>query len=920
MADRKPLELTPFLTGPLTWCTRHVLRYPRATLAIALAAAILASLWSFERLGFRTNRLDLLNPRSDFNRRWLKYLDEFGRDDDLVVVVESAESARLIATANDLAAELHRHSDRFTAVLHERNLSQLRSKGLYQLDEAQLDLLAAYVESCRPILDERWEEAGPLSIPRAFARQLQGGHSVAPVAFSAPAALDSVEQRLEQWTEQLAAVVRGRVAIGASPSPWAELNERFDQLLPTPLLLPDGQHALVALRLAQDDPARPEVRSAEIAALREILREVTDRNAPVRIGLTGMPVLEDDEMRVSQQDMTWASVGSMAGVILLLQLGFRQWRHTLLAVAILLVGMAWSFGYITLAIGHLNLLSVSFAAILIGLGIDFGIHYLARYLDYRRQGVRTRAALLRTAKTIGPGVVTGAVTTSVAFLCAAHTEFTGVAELGWIAGAGVFLCLLAALIVLPPLVGLIDRRHAAPQAIPQESRWQTALAWLHERPSVPLVFLAASGVASLGLPALRYDHNLLNLQTDGLESVAIERFLAAGDQRSVCFAVSLAPNRQEALRRKAAFEQLPSVAKVEELSSLILDESADAADVAGRRRRIESIHQRLAHLPARIPTLLTPDVAAVRSELLSLASLWENLQRSLGSNGTSAAASSNLVEQLRSTARLLDQAPVSQVQSRLAAWRQEFVEEQLRILGQLRELAHPEPPTWDDLPRELTQRFRGRSGQHLLRIYAREDVWEIEPLGKFVGELEVVDPDVTGHPVQTYYASRQFQRSYIHSGVYALICVLLVVYLDFRHFGHALLSMAPLVLSFLLTFGVAGWFDLPLNAANLLVLPLLLGIGIDNGVHVIHDWRSQSETYQLTPSVALSLALCSSTTIAGFCGLIFAQHAGLRSLGILLTLGMTLCLATSLLLLPAILRVFSSSASVSQRLQVRRRG
>jgi predicted RND superfamily exporter protein len=192
----------------------------------------------------------------------------------------------------------------------------------------------------------------------------------------------------------------------------------------------------------------------------------------------------------------------------------------------------------------------------------------------------------------------------------------------------------------------------------------------------------------------------------------------------------------------------------------------------------------------------------------------------------------------------------------------------------------------------------------LLRVYAKGDIWERESLERFVRDVERVDPRITGHPIQTYYASGQMQRSYLHAGVYALLAVAMLLMFDFSSIRATMVAMVPLVLGFALLIGLMGWLGLPFNAANTIILPLLLGIGVDNGVHVVHDWRSQPiGTYRLRSSMAVAMLLCSATTMAGFCSMIFARHQGLRTLGQVLTLGIACCLATSLGFLPAVLTV-----------------
>ena len=205
--------------------------------------------------------------------------------------------------------------------------------------------------------------------------------------------------------------------------------------------------------------------SRAVDRIRELIGQVTEKHPDVKIGVTGIPVLENDEMRRSQSDMTLASVISFLGVGVLLFIGFRGFRHPLLGLVMLLVGMAWTFGYTTLVVGHLNILSVSFAVILIGLGIDFAIHYLARYLELRHQGESLRPALRETSTSVGAGIVTAALTTALAFFCATFTQFLGVAELGIIAGGGILLCGVATFIVLPALISLSDQ-NVEPRKLP----------------------------------------------------------------------------------------------------------------------------------------------------------------------------------------------------------------------------------------------------------------------------------------------------------------------------------------------------------------------------------------------------------------------------------------------------------------------
>jgi predicted RND superfamily exporter protein len=232
-------------------------------------------------------------------------------------------------------------------------------------------------------------------------------------------------------------------------------------------------------------------------------------------------------------------------------------------------------------------------------------------------------------------------------------------------------------------------------------------------------------------------------------------------------------------------------------------------------------------------------------------------------------------------------------------------------LHTLRAIANPEPPSLADLPEGLVSRFVApTSGRYLLKIFSKADIWDMEAMEKFVADVRSVDPEATGNPLQTYEASRQMKRSYEQAAWYALAAILAVLYIDFSGLRYSLLlsglwytllALVPLGLGMLQTFGVMGLLNIPLNPANMIVLPLILGIGVDDGVHVVHDFRRQKGRYRMSPSTASAVLITSLTTMVGFGSLMIASHCGLQSLGRVLTIGVSCCLFSSLVMLPAIL-------------------
>lgn len=882
-AEGTPPHPTSLMGRLLGRLTALIVAQPTTTIALALGAAAVALLLTVTTLGYRTSRLDLLDPDSDYNRLWIEYINEFGDEDDVVIVVEGAHRDQVVPVLQEISEQLAQDQHLFHAILHEVDLSRIRSKGLHYLPEADVHNLEQFIVGADTIARDHWERLALKSLIAGFTQRLADPH-LPPTARQA--ALDD----LGRLAAGLDAALAGR---GAYQSPWpgmpasaATLSELSNQYL----LMKEGRLGFVLLRLAKRQDEGFTAGSQAVDALRALIARARAKHPALQIGLTGLPIMENDEMRASQSSMLAASLVSMAGVALLFVAGFGGVRHALLANLVLLIGMAWSFGYVTLSVGHLNILSVSFTVTLIGIGIDYGVHYVARYLQLRGQRLSPQEALVRTASGVGPAILTGAVTTAVAFYCTGMTSFTGVAELGVIAGGGLLLCAAAELFVLPAAIVLVDRSswgRRAPEPLPIES-WIQPL--LRTPRKVLLSTAAFSLVVGLGVGHLWYDHNLLNMQPIGIESVELERKLLTECNQSVWYALSIADSREELLARKQRFLQLPSVERIEEIASLI------PTDDGSKQHIIARIQRRLAALPER-PPVIPVDAPADLGQALAAA------QQQLIRDRLDPPVAQRLAE----VRDLLRRMPLAECYQRLSRFQQHMAGDLLSRLHLLGSMADPTPPSLDDLPAGLVTRFVGKhQGRHLLKIYGKGNIWDMQALTAFVRDIRSIDPRATGNPLQTYEASLDMKRSYEQAALYALAVIVVVLLVDFRNPLIALLAALPLGVGMLQLFGLMGLLGIPLNPANMIALPLILGIGVDYGVHILHDYREHPHRrYRMSPSTAVAVMVDSLTTVVGFGSLMIASHQGLQSLGRVLTIGVTCCLFTSMVMLPALLTWWS---------------
>ncbi len=800
---------------------------------LALGSIGLAS----QRLAFKTSRQDLLNPRSEFHQRWLDFVDEFGANTDAIVVVEGANRSEVTAAIDDVGHNLRTRPDLFADVFDRFEADSLIRKGLYYLPEEHLSRIEQYVRRAVPLLEDPHATLDDFASLSQFqtAQGQRPGHDL----------VLSTDDHI------------------ASSALAQQLQQRF----PDYLLTQHGRLGMVLLRLVpastgfvpDEEPFR---------VLEQIRETVRAEHGSVSLGVTGLPVLEHDEMQTSATDMSWASVLSVLAVTALMWAGFGGLKYPVLGMGALLLGIAWTWGYVTLAVGHLNILSMSFGVILIGLGIDFAVHFLARYQEARDRRSASAEAIREAMREAGPPIVAGGITTAAAFFATALTEFQGVAELGVITGGGILLCVASTLWMLPAAIAWTDRHHV----MGSEARLldlTSAVRPLWHRPwQTVLTCLGCTAFLAIGIGELNYDHNLLQLQAKGLPSVEWETKLLEQSDRNTWFAVSIADTLDDVRKRHAAFEQLDSVQHVEELASLLPEPSADRHD------RIDHIHRVLQQITA-TPPVLQP--------VVSVAAGRPGSPFTVSPGSTDSASSATQINTQRALA----------------------AERVRQALVEINAISDPQPPQLADLPAALRHRYVGRRGKHLMRVFAEDNVWQMEPLRHFVNQLERIDPQVTGDPVQTYYASRQMKTSYLRAAWLAALAVVIILIVDLRRLDDVLLAALPTGLGLLQLFGLMGWLQISLNPANIIVLPLIIGIGIDDGIHVLHDYRRGGRQQGLNRATVAGIVLTSLTSMIGFGSLMIAQHEGLRSLGRVVTLGIACCLLSSVVLLPCLLDLCS---------------
>jgi hopanoid biosynthesis associated RND transporter like protein HpnN len=896
---------------------RLSIQRPYLVLLFAAALSVASVLYTRARLEFHTGQDDLITPNSRASRDYLGYTREFPDLDGLIIVVRaSPDPARAEHFVDALAARLIADHANVKTVFYKIDAGAFADRAMLYMKSGDLDALAQKIRAAFPMLHAYAADpslAGFFAMVNSgFDRQMRmqmrsqmhpGGRQMrraAPMtahpgaspgaAAIQPAAAGATEAPGALDTGAIDTVLGGMLADADHAkyvSPWQSLMQAGgqDSAQANGYLLSDnGKYLLLHVAPGNGVKDGPD----PTAAIQSDLDAVRASFPGLTAGMTGGPALAHAEESTTAHDIALASLIAIGSNVLLLVIPFTAVVEPFFAVLALLAGVTWSFGFTTLAIGHLNLLSAVFTSVLAGIGINFPIHLMARYDEARREGSTPAQAVELAVVNTGTGVFASACIMALAFLTPVFTDFRGIAELGIISAAGLFLCLVSALLIFPALVVLRDRNRPVqprPQLAPQARA--SILEAAFRRPALIVAAAAALTVGALLLTGrVSFDQNLLKLQAERTEAVKFENLLLKDSGRSSWFAVSLAPSMEAAETRAAAFRRLPVVSEVETIATYIPDDQPE---------KLKTLHALGAMLaPIEMAPLSRSSDAAARLAR-ELGQLQARLTR------IALADSSGAVTK---TAALV-QATLARLKSNPMAYAsyEASTNADLRVrLGELKHDLAPGEVTAANLPKVVRDRFIGRSGRFLVQIYPRGDIWEDVALSRFIGALRTVDADVTGPPVQTYNIATVMRRGYEHAAVLALIAVFVFVFADFRNLRDTALATVPLLFGGAWLLEAMGWLGWEFNLANLFAVPILIGMGVDNGVNMLYRWREERDKSALilTKAVGKSVTISSLTTIAAFGALIAAEHRGVSSLGWVLSLGVTLILVATLVVLPAL--------------------
>jgi hopanoid biosynthesis associated RND transporter like protein HpnN len=604
-----------------------------------------------------------------------------------------------------------------------------------------------------------------------------------------------------------------------------------------------------------------------------------------RLRLTGPVPIADEEYATVQEGAFINTAGTIIVVLTILWMALRSGRIIAAVFISLLVGLSITFA-VGLALVHaLNLISVAFAVLFIGLGVDFGIQFSVRYRAERHEVDDLYAALINTAKNVGPQLTLAAAATAAGFLSFLPTDYRGLSELGLLAGLGMIIAFLTSITLIPALLTLLN---PPGEPLPLGYKWLAPVDRFMERRRIPIIVGTALVVAA-GTPLLfflRFDFNPINLRSPQVESVATFLDLRSDPLFGASSINLLAASRPDAVAKAERLSKVPEVASVKTVESFIpLDQ---APKLAAIRQLGTVLAPALKPDPEKKPPTDAEKVAALKGGVDGL----NQAIQAANPPGTGVAASKRLAAALQKLADG-DEALRARAEAALIS--------PLHVaLDGMRGNMQAEEVTLDNMPASIKREWLTPDGRARIEILPKGDPNDNETLRAFARAVQAVEPEATGGPISILESGRTVVRAFFEAAFWALASITILLWIVLRRFGDVLLTLIPLVMAGVVTLQACVLLGMPLNFANIIALPLLLGLGVAFKIYYIMAWRA-GQTHLLQTSLTRAVFFSACTTATAFGSLWLSSHPGTSSMGKLMALALVTTMAAAVLFQPVLM-------------------
>ena len=853
------------LTSVVVSIVRTCTRFATLTLLVAVALAIGAGFYTARHFAINTDINTLISSKLDWRQRDQQFDKEFDRDSTILAVVDAPTPELTTAAASALAQKLKGDKTNFQSLQPLGSGEFFDKNGLLFLPPQELGQLTGQFEASAPLIEIMAGDPSIRGLTGALETGLAGVKRGEVKLDSTARPFNMIAQTVEDVLNKGDAIFSWRELTSDKPLPDSDRRAfiEFKPVLDYNALEP-GKDATDAIRAAAADLDFPGKYHA-------------------RVRLTGPVPIANEEYATVQDGAIVNGIGTVLVVLLILWMALHSVKIIFAVFVNLFIGLSLTTAVGLMMVGSLNLLSIAFAVLFVGLGVDFGIQYSVRYRSERFKNDDLKAALEEAARRVAVPLSLAAMATAAGFLCFIPTDYKGISELGEIAGAGMLIAFTSSITVLPALLKLLN---------PPGEKEAVGYAFLApvdhflEKHRIAIVAGTLSLVVA-GLPLLyfmKFDFNPMNLRNPKAESIATFLDLRKDPNTGANAIDVMTKSDAEARQIEAKLEKLPEVLRVMSLDSFVPE------DQAAKLKLIEKAAKVLD------PALNPDSIDAPPSDQENIASLKSSvdaLRRTGGdAQGPGAVASRRLADALEKLAGSTE-ATRNKAQD-------VFVAPLKVVLDQLKLSLQAQPVSLNSLPADLVGSWKAKDGLMRVEALPRGDPNDNDNLRRFASAVLAAEPTAIGGPVSILKSGDTVVEAFIHAGIYALVVIGLLLWVTLRRFADVLMTLIPLLVAGAVTLEICVLIKLPLNFANIVALPLLLGIGVAFKIYYVTAWRS-GRTNLLQTSLTRAIFFSAMTTATAFGSLWLSSHPGTSSMGKLLALSLVTTLAAVLLFQPALM-------------------
>lgn len=853
------------LKSAIVSIVRASTRFAAFTVLIGVFLAVAAGFYTYQHFGINTDINHLISSDLDWRKRDIAFEKAFDQERLILAVVEAPTPEFANAAAAKLTAELSKNNINFDSVKRLGGGPFFDRSGLLFLPKDEVAKATGQFQQAVPLIEIM---AGDPSI-RGLTAALETG---------------------------LVGLKRGELTLDSTAKPFNAVAATVEDVLGkqqaffswrglvSPEPLTDGdKRAFIEVKPILDFKALEPGKAATDAIRQAAVDLKIEQDFGARVRLTGPVPIANEEFATVKDGAVVNGIGTVVVVLLILWMALHSSKIIFAVAANLVIGLSITTAVGLMLVDSLNLLSIAFAVLFVGLGVDFGIQFSVRYRSERHKTGDLDKALVQAAEYSAVPLSLAAMSTTAGFLSFLPTSYKGISELGEIAGAGMAIAFFTSITVLPGLLKLLN---PAGEKEPLGYAFLAPVDHFLEKHRIGII-VGTIGVALAGLPLLyfmHFDFNPINLRSPKVESIATFLDLRKDPNTGANAVNVMAPSEQAAREIEAKLSKLPEVSRTISLDTFV------PPDQPEKLRLIQAGAKVLE--PALNPEQVDPPPSD-QDNIASLKSSAEALRRAAGeTTGPGADASRRLAAALTKLAGA-DQALREKAQD-------VFVRPLLLDFELLRDMLKAQPVTLDNLPADIVSSWKTKDGQIRVEVLPSGDPNDNDTLRKFAAAVLQAEPLATGGPVSILKSGDTIVASFIQAGLWALLSISILLWITLRRITDVALTLVPLLVAGAVTLEICVLIDLPLNFANIVALPLLLGVGVAFKIYYVTAWRS-GRTNLLQSALTRAIFFSALTTATAFGSLWLSSHPGTASMGKLLALSLLTTLGAVLLFQPALM-------------------